>query len=317
MTTRRLVLSILLGAGVLLTVVLVLALAVVRALPDGDDAAANAQVAADRVAPGQVRVLGAQWLGEAGGYSIRAVLSADPSVAIGWHGDRRCRPGSGCESHLLTSLTNGRDTVPELDAFRRTLDRCGLAVTGEPAVSHEMTYYAGGPTTVAASATVVVPLTSLDGPAAARMTAALDACVTAWTGDRSNLTPVTRARATLTLQDPDGRVHSTAEVTVTAGRVSTPASSTVGPDLGQIEKNALAEALDSPVRTFLAGDGFTPSDRIAVDEVRYVLGGTSRLGVTVRATRTDPADSTRLQMIGVSLESNRDGTEPRALRLAP
>ena len=218
MTTRRLVLLVLAGVGVLLVVGTMAVLAVLRALPDPDDARRRAQAAADRVAPGAVRVLGAQWRGEAGGYAIRAALVADPAVSVGWSGDRRCEPGSLCESHLLTSLANGRDGAREVIAVRRALSRCGLPVAGEPEVQHEARYGAGEPPTIAASVTVVAPTAG-----------ALDACIVGWDAERGGLTPVRRYRAAVALADPDGRVHHTADVTVTDGRVTTTAASTLRP----------------------------------------------------------------------------------------
>ena len=218
MSTRRLVLLLLAGVGVLLVVGTVVVLAVLRALPDEDDSATNAQAAADRVAPGGVRVLGAQWLGEAGGYAIRAALVADPAVSVGWSGDRRCEPGSLCESHLQTSLANGRDGGREVAALRQTLARCGLPVIGEPEVQHEARYGAGEPPTISASATVVAPTAT-----------AVDACIVGWDAERGGVTPVHRYRAAVALADPDGRVHHTADVTVTDRQATTTAASTLRP----------------------------------------------------------------------------------------
>ncbi len=182
-----------------------------------------ARQAAEREAPGALRVLSVRGLGAAGGYAVTAAVVGDPDAVASFGTGARgaCPPGSRCALAIGPAVERARAEAAELRSLTGVLDGCGADVVGIRELRR--IDRPGGPLPgiddaagLVAEVTVADrPGTAADGGAA--LLAVLDRCAV----------DAARARAGLAGIDPGGPVTLSVRV---LGRVEPVPPGPAGPD---------------------------------------------------------------------------------------
>ncbi|MFG1636774.1 hypothetical protein [Pseudonocardia alni] len=304
-----------------------------------------ARQAAEREAPGALRVLSVRGLGAAGGYEVTAAVVGDPdavaSFATGPGG--ACPPGSRCALSVGPAVARARAEAAELRSLTTALDGCGVDVAGIRELRRIDRPGGTGPgiddaAGLVAELTVVAgPSTATDGGAA--LLALLDRCAV----------EAARARTGLAGIDPDGPVTLSVRVldpadavrpgppgpdrpralvlreaaeaasarvrhrtTVRATRHGVHEGATLG--FGPAGETGYRAAAERAAAAHLRATGVPAADTPALHAFRqYLPGSTDRVRayVSFRSPgRTSPGDD-RV----VAVDVGTDGSDPVALRV--